>query len=86
MDIWPVVHAERKALASDLRSLPDDLWSTRSLCSSRLTLRAADTQSSTGTGPEVSGPILSLLMAMTGPAATNSDLTGDGLQTLAARP
>jgi uncharacterized protein (TIGR03083 family) len=33
MDIWPVIHAERKALASDLRSLQDDLWSTTSLCS-----------------------------------------------------
>jgi uncharacterized protein (TIGR03083 family) len=205
MDIWPVIHAERKALASDLRSLQDDLWSTTSLCSewtvrdvlahmtatakmsppaffvrlagsgfsfaklqgkniaaqkggspaatlagfeaivtstghppgpadtmlgetivhsedirralglkhaypteavvqaadffrgsnmiigtkrriAGLTLRATDTQWSTGTGPEVSGPILSLLMAMTGRAAASSDLTGDGVQTLAARP
>ena len=51
-----------------------------------LTLRATDTQWSTGTGPEVSGPVLSLLMAMTGRAAASSDLTGDGVQTLAARP
>jgi len=31
-DIWPVVHAERKALAADLRALGDDDWATRSLC------------------------------------------------------
>jgi uncharacterized protein (TIGR03083 family) len=205
MDIWPVIHAERKALASDLRSLQDDLWSTTSLCSewtvrdvlahmtatakmsppaffvqlagsgfnfaklqaknivaqkggspaatlagfeaivtstghppgpadtmlgetivhsedirralglehaypteavvqaadffkgsnmiirtkrriAGLTLRATDARWSTGTGPEVSGPILSLLMAMTGRAAASTDLTGDGVQTLAARP
>ena len=31
-DIWPVVHAERKTLASDLADLPEDQWSTPSLC------------------------------------------------------
>ena len=31
-DIWPVVHAERKTLASDLSDLPADRWSTPSLC------------------------------------------------------
>jgi uncharacterized protein (TIGR03083 family) len=205
MDIWPVIHAERKALASDLRSLQQDQWSTTSLCSdwtvrdvlahmtatakmnpssffvqlagsgfsfpklqgkniaaqkggspadtlagfesivmstghppgppdtmlgetivhsedirgalglkhaypteavvraadffkgsnmligtkrriTGLTLRATDTQWSTGTGPEVSGPILALLMAMTGRTAATSELTGEGVQTLAARP
>ena len=34
-----------------------------------LTLRATDADWSHGTGPEVSGPILSLVMAMTGPQA-----------------
>src|SRR5262249_53556795 len=29
---WRVIHAERKALASDLRSLQEDQWSTVSLC------------------------------------------------------
>jgi uncharacterized protein (TIGR03083 family) len=32
-DIWPVVHAERKALASDLTGMPAERWSTQSLCS-----------------------------------------------------
>ncbi len=33
MDIWPVIHAERTTLADDLRGLPDEKWSTLSLCS-----------------------------------------------------
>ena len=33
MEVWPVIHSERKALASDLRSLEDAQWSTTSLCS-----------------------------------------------------
>ncbi len=32
-EIWPVIHAERKALAADLRGLSDDQWSAASLCS-----------------------------------------------------
>jgi uncharacterized protein (TIGR03083 family) len=36
--IWPLVHAERAALASDLAALTDRQWATQSLCSS-LTVR-----------------------------------------------
>jgi len=50
-----------------------------------LTLRATDAQWSTGTGPEVSGPILSLVMAMTGRKAADDDLTGEGVATLRSR-
>ena len=32
MDIWPTVHAERKALAADLRGLADEDWAKPSLC------------------------------------------------------
>ncbi|MGW0515825.1 maleylpyruvate isomerase family mycothiol-dependent enzyme [Crossiella sp. NPDC003009] len=32
-EIWPLVHAERAALATDLTHLTDEQWSTRSLCS-----------------------------------------------------
>ena len=32
MDIWPVVHAERKALAADLRGLDAEAWTQPSLC------------------------------------------------------
>jgi uncharacterized protein (TIGR03083 family) len=51
-----------------------------------LTLRATDADWSSGTGPEVSGPILSLLMAMTGRKGAIDDLGGDGVATLRARP
>jgi uncharacterized protein (TIGR03083 family) len=32
-DIWPVVHAERRALAADLADLAPERWQTPSLCS-----------------------------------------------------
>src|SRR5215470_18003261 len=47
-----------------------------------LTLTATDTNWSTGSGPEVSGPMLSLVMAMTGRSAVLPDLSGDGVDTL----
>ena len=50
-----------------------------------LRLRATDADWSTGTGPEVSGPVLSLVLAMTGRAAALDDLSGDGLGQLRAR-
>jgi uncharacterized protein (TIGR03083 family) len=31
-DIWPLVHAERSALANDLGDLSDEQWQTTSLC------------------------------------------------------
>lgn len=52
---------------------------------SGLTLRAVDTAWTVGAGPEVTGPMLSLLLAMTGRAAGLADLTGDGLATLTER-
>ncbi|HEY7927413.1 MAG TPA: maleylpyruvate isomerase family mycothiol-dependent enzyme [Candidatus Dormibacteraeota bacterium] len=30
---WPLIHAERKALAEDLRQLAESQWATQSLCS-----------------------------------------------------
>src|SRR5262249_42736675 len=51
-----------------------------------LTLSATDTEWSHGTGPEVAGPILSLIMAMTGRKEALEDLTGDGVATLRSRP
>ena len=50
-----------------------------------LTLRATDANWNHGTGPEVSGPILSLVMAMTGRKAAGDDLAGDGVATLRSR-
>lgn len=50
-----------------------------------LTLRATDTEWSHGTGPDVSGPMLSLLMAMTGRQVADGELTGVGAATLRSR-
>jgi uncharacterized protein (TIGR03083 family) len=50
-----------------------------------LRLRATDTDWSHGTGPEVSGPIASLVMAMTGRKPVLDDLSGEGVATLRAR-
>src|SRR4051794_5510743 len=50
-----------------------------------LTLNATDTDWSHGTGPEVSGPMVALVMAMTGRKAFIDDLKGDGVQTLRDR-
>jgi uncharacterized protein (TIGR03083 family) len=50
-----------------------------------LTLRATDTTWATGTGPEVSGPILSLIMAMTGRQQALADLSGEGVTVLRER-
>ena len=52
---------------------------------SGLTLLATDAEWSHGTGPEVAGPILSLVMAMTGRKAADDDLTGEGVATLRSR-
>ena len=50
-----------------------------------LSLRATDAQWSTGSGPEVAGPAISLVMAMTGRGAALDDLSGEGLATLRSR-
>jgi uncharacterized protein (TIGR03083 family) len=50
-----------------------------------LTLQATDVGWSTGSGPVVSGPMLSLLMAMAGRRAAIEDLEGEGVRTLQGR-
>lgn len=51
-----------------------------------LTLRATDADWSTGTGPEVAGPMVALVLAMTGRgAAVAGDLAGEGAPTLLSR-
>jgi uncharacterized protein (TIGR03083 family) len=53
---------------------------------SGLQLRATDADWSHGSGPEVTGPILSLVMAMTGRHQAMGDLSGEGVATLMERP
>jgi uncharacterized protein (TIGR03083 family) len=50
-----------------------------------LRLRATDADWSHGSGPEVSGPVLALILAMTGRNAAFKELTGDGVATLRER-
>jgi uncharacterized protein (TIGR03083 family) len=50
-----------------------------------VTLRATDAAWTHGTGPEVSGPAIALVMAMTGRTASLKDLTGDGVAVLQTR-
>ena len=50
-----------------------------------LALRATDTDWSHGSGQPVEGPMLSLLLAMTGRRAAYDDLAGEGVQTLRSR-
>jgi uncharacterized protein (TIGR03083 family) len=50
-----------------------------------LTLTATDVDWSRGAGPEVKGPLPSIILALTGRKAGLSDLTGDGLATLTGR-
>lgn len=51
-----------------------------------LTLRATDADWSAGTGPEVAGPIVAVVLAMTGRKAVLGELSGDGVTALAQRP
>jgi uncharacterized protein (TIGR03083 family) len=50
-----------------------------------VTLRATDADWSHGSGPEVNGPLVALVLAMTGRRAALDDLTGDGVATLRSR-
>jgi uncharacterized protein (TIGR03083 family) len=50
-----------------------------------LKLAATDVDWSTGDGPEVRGPCMSLILAMVGRAGALDDLEGDGVETLRAR-
>jgi hypothetical protein len=49
------------------------------------TLRATDADWSVGSGPVVSGPALSLVLALTGRPTALADLSGDGLAALRSR-
>ena len=50
-----------------------------------LRLRSTDVEWSSGEGPEVAGPMVPLLLAITGRKAGLPMLSGDGVETLAAR-
>lgn len=51
-----------------------------------VTLRATDADWRHGAGPEISGPMIALVMAMTGRKPALDDLNGEGVKVLRARP
>ena len=51
-----------------------------------LRLRATDVDWVHGDGPQVAGPLISLVLAMSGRTQAHPDLTGEGLTTLRGRP
>jgi uncharacterized protein (TIGR03083 family) len=51
-----------------------------------LRLEATDAGWSHGDGPEVSGPLIALILAMTGRKAAHTELKGEGVAELARRP
>jgi uncharacterized protein (TIGR03083 family) len=51
-----------------------------------LRLRATDVDWVHGDGPQVAGPLISLVLAMSGRTQAHPDLTGEGLTTLGGRP
>jgi uncharacterized protein (TIGR03083 family) len=53
---------------------------------SGLRLKATDSSWTSGDGPEVTGPLASLVVAMTGRKQVYADLSGEGVVTLAGRP
>jgi len=50
-----------------------------------LSMRATDVDWSTGAGPEVRGPCMSLILAMVGRTGALADCDGDGVETLRSR-
>jgi uncharacterized protein (TIGR03083 family) len=53
--------------------------------SAGLALKAADIDWSTGSGPEVSGPAMALLVTLTGRRGAEGELSGPGVPTLVSR-
>ncbi|HEY2442023.1 MAG TPA: maleylpyruvate isomerase family mycothiol-dependent enzyme [Streptosporangiaceae bacterium] len=95
-----VVHGEDIRRPLDLKHQPPtaalvavaDSWKNSNLLIGAkrriagLHLEATDAEWSHGDGPDVHGPLLSLIMAMTGRKQGHVDLAGDGLSVLAGRP
>jgi uncharacterized protein (TIGR03083 family) len=90
-DIRRPLGLEHQVPESALVALADSWKNSNILIGSKrriagLRLRATDSEWAHGDGPEIRGPLMSLVLAMTGRKAAHSGLTGDGLATLATRP
>jgi len=89
IDIWPTIHTEREALATDLEALRGDQWSTPSLCS-EWTVRDMVAHM-TGTA-KITPPLFFTKLLVSGFSFARlqakdiaGDLSGDGAATLRAR-
>ncbi|MFI5613742.1 maleylpyruvate isomerase family mycothiol-dependent enzyme [Amycolatopsis sp. NPDC051903] len=94
-----IVHAEDIRRPLGLRHVPDaagllavarfftakDFAVKSKTLAEDLTLRATDADFRHGAGPEVRGPLLSLVMVLAGRGACLSDLSGDGVPELSGR-
>lgn len=89
-DIRRPLGISRKYPDESLKSVADFFKASNLLIGGKnrvagLSLHATDTDWSSGSGPEVEGPMLSLVLMITGRKAALDDLTGDGVSTLRAR-
>jgi len=90
-DVFRAVGGYRDHPVAHLVAVGDFYKNSNALIGTRtridgVTLRATDTAWTHGSGPELSGPMIALLLAMTGRKAALDDLTGDGVEVLRTRP
>jgi hypothetical protein len=86
---WPVhrtieVPATSLVIVADACRRAGPLLHAKQRCAG-LSLHANDIGWSTGVGPEVTGPLASIVLAITGRPSALDDLSGHGLDTLRAR-
>jgi uncharacterized protein (TIGR03083 family) len=89
-DIRRPLGLEHQSPEGALVAVADNYQKTNLLIGSKrriagLRLRATDSDWASGEGPEVSGPLSSLVMAMAGRKGVHNDLSGEGLAILGAR-
>ena len=89
-DIRRPLGLEHKSPEAALVALADSWKKTNLLIGAKrriagLKLRATDSSWTYGDGPEVSGPLISLILAMTGRKGAYADLSGEGLDNLRSR-
>ena len=90
-DVFRALGAYRDHPAEHLVAVADFYRNSNTLIGSKrridgIALRATDTGWRHGSGPEAAGPMIALVMAMTGRKAALDDLQGDGVAALRSRP
>jgi uncharacterized protein (TIGR03083 family) len=90
-DVFRAIDGYRDHPAEHLRTVGDFYSRSNLLIGAKrriegVRLRADDTGWTIGSGPEVAGPHIALIMAMCGRKVALDDLTGPGVEILRARP